>query len=155
MRGLALTFLPTVGGHSFGKSGVILSVAALARRSPLLYEKGDCKVVLTSCHSERDEGSGPLRRDPSLRSGSKVSPNPPKETDGRREDRDSVVRELLGDGLGSMGRWEVGGRSSAATGGPDENRWPPLAPFSPDRQVPMPLTTFSNAKAASLRRIRV
>ena len=40
-----------------------------------------------------------------------VSPNPPKDTDGRREDRGRGVRELQGDGLGSIG---VDGRSADA-----------------------------------------
>ena len=37
------------------------------------------------------------------------SPNPPKDTDGRREDSGRGVRELQGDGLGSIG---VDGRSA-------------------------------------------
>ena len=48
------------------------------------------------------------------------SPNPPKDTDGRREDRGRGVRELQGGwpGLHYWGRWEVSGRSSAAAQGP-------------------------------------
>ena len=49
-----------------------------------------------------------------------LSPNPPKDTDGRREDRGRGVRELQGGWLGLhyWGRWEVSGRSSAAAQGP-------------------------------------
>ena len=47
-------------------------------------------------------------------------PNPPKDTDGRREDRGrGGVRELQGGWPGlHWGRWEVSGRSSAAAQGP-------------------------------------
>ena len=48
-----------------------------------------------------------------------VSPNPPKDTDGRREDSGRGVRELPGRWPGiHWGRWEVGGRSSVAAQGP-------------------------------------
>ena len=48
-----------------------------------------------------------------------LSPNPPKDTDGRREDSERVVRELQGRWPGlHWGRWEVGGRSSVAAQGP-------------------------------------
>ena len=49
-----------------------------------------------------------------------VSPNPPKDTDGRREDSEREwVRELQGRWPGlHWGRWEVGGRSSVAAQGP-------------------------------------
>ena len=49
-----------------------------------------------------------------------LTPNPPKDTDGRREDRGRGVRELQGGwpGLHYWGRWEVSGRSSAAAQGP-------------------------------------
>ena len=48
-----------------------------------------------------------------------VSPNPPKDTDGRREDSGRGVRELQGRWPGlHWGRWEVGGRSSVAAQGP-------------------------------------
>ena len=44
-----------------------------------------------------------------------LSPNPPKETAGRREDSGRWVRELQGRWPGlHWGRWKVGGRSSAA-----------------------------------------
>ena len=47
-----------------------------------------------------------------------LSPNPPKDTDERREDRGRGVRELQGRWPGlHWGRWEVGGRSSAAAQG--------------------------------------
>ena len=50
---------------------------------------------------------------------SSVSPNPPKDTDGRREDSGRGVRELQGRWPGlHWGRWEVGGRSSVAAQGP-------------------------------------
>ena len=50
---------------------------------------------------------------------SPVSPNPPKDTDGRREDSGRGVRELQGRWPGlHWGRWEVGGRSSVAAQGP-------------------------------------
>ena len=40
------------------------------------------------------------------------SPNPPKDTDGRREDRRRGMRELQGRWPGlDWGRWEVGGGS--------------------------------------------
>ena len=52
-----------------------------------------------------------------------LTPNPPKDTDGRREDRGRGVRELQGGWPGlHWGRWEVSGRSSAAAQGP---LWPP------------------------------
>ena len=48
-----------------------------------------------------------------------ISPNPPKDTDGRREDSGRGVRELPGRWPGlHWGRWEVGGRSSVAAQGP-------------------------------------
>ena len=49
-----------------------------------------------------------------------LNPNPPKDTDGRREDRGGGgVRELQGGWPGlHWGSWEVSGRSSAATQGP-------------------------------------
>ena len=48
-----------------------------------------------------------------------VTPNPPKDTDGRREDSGRGVRELPGRWPGlHWGRWEVGGRSSVAAQGP-------------------------------------
>ena len=48
-----------------------------------------------------------------------ISPNPPKDTDGRREDSGRGVRELQGRWPGlHWGRWEVGGRSSVAAQGP-------------------------------------
>ena len=48
-----------------------------------------------------------------------LSPNPPKDTDGRREDSGRGVRELQGRWPGlHWGRWEVGGRSSVAAQGP-------------------------------------
>ena len=51
-----------------------------------------------------------------------LSPNPPKDTDGRREDSGRGVRELQGRWPGlHWGRWEVGGRSSVAAQGP---LWP-------------------------------
>ena len=47
------------------------------------------------------------------------TPNPPKDTDGRREDSGRGVRELQGRWPGlHWGRWEVGGRSSVAAQGP-------------------------------------
>ena len=49
----------------------------------------------------------------------KLIPNPPKDTDGRREDSGRGVRELQGRWPGlHWGRWEVGGRSSVAAQGP-------------------------------------
>ena len=49
----------------------------------------------------------------------RLSPNPPKDTDGRREDSGRGVRELQGRWPGlHWGRWEVGGRSSVAAQGP-------------------------------------
>ena len=55
-----------------------------------------------------------------LANGASLNPNPPKDTDGRREDRGRGVRELQGGwpGLHYWGRWEVSGRSSAAAQGP-------------------------------------
>ena len=48
-----------------------------------------------------------------------LTPNPPKDTDGRREDSGRGVRELQGRWPGlHWGRWEVGGRSSVAAQGP-------------------------------------
>ena len=48
-----------------------------------------------------------------------LSPNPPKDTDGRREDSGrGWVRELQGRWPGVLGRWEAGGRSSVAAQGP-------------------------------------
>ncbi len=48
-----------------------------------------------------------------------ISPNPPKDTDGRREDSGrGWVRELQGRWPGSWGRWEAGGGSSVAAQGP-------------------------------------
>ena len=48
-----------------------------------------------------------------------ISPNPPKDTDGRREDSGRGVRELQGRWPGlHWGRWKVGGRSSVAAQGP-------------------------------------
>ena len=48
-----------------------------------------------------------------------LNPNPPKDTDGRREDSGRGVRELQGRWPGlHWGRWEVGGRSSVAAQGP-------------------------------------
>ena len=48
-----------------------------------------------------------------------VNPNPPKDTEGRREDSGRGVRELQGRWPGlHWGRWEVGGRSSVAAQGP-------------------------------------
>ena len=50
---------------------------------------------------------------------SPLTPNPPKDTDGRREDSGRGVRELQGRWPGlHWGRWEVGGRSSVAAQGP-------------------------------------
>ena len=50
---------------------------------------------------------------------STLSLNPPKDTDGRREDSGRGVRELQGRWPGlHWGRWEVGGRSSVAAQGP-------------------------------------
>ena len=50
------------------------------------------------------------------------SPNPPKDTEGRREDSGRGVRELQGRWPGlHWGRWEVGGRSSVAGTG---SLWP-------------------------------
>ena len=47
-----------------------------------------------------------------------LTPNPPKDTDGRREDSGRGVRELQGRWPGlHWGRWEVGGRSSVAAQG--------------------------------------
>ena len=74
-----------------------------------------------------DEGAQPpqaLRPDAGLRETSRkpaheVSPNPPKDTDGRREDSGRGVRELQGRWPGlHWGRWKVGGRSSVAAQGP-------------------------------------
>ena len=49
----------------------------------------------------------------------RLNPNPPKDTDGRREDSGRGVRELPGRWPGlHWGRWEVGGRSSVAAQGP-------------------------------------
>ena len=49
----------------------------------------------------------------------RLSPNPPKDTDGRCEDSGRGVRELQGRWPGlHWGRWEVGGRSSVAAQGP-------------------------------------
>ena len=69
--------------------------------------QGDASVVL---YTSAPDGSD--RRD-------LVSPNPPKDTDGRREDSGRGVRELQGRWPGlHWGRWEVGGRSSVAAQGP-------------------------------------
>ena len=47
------------------------------------------------------------------------NPNPPKDTDGRREESGRGVRELQGNSLGSIWGREVGGRSSSpVTGAP-------------------------------------
>ena len=49
----------------------------------------------------------------------RLIPNPPMDTDGRREDSGRGVRELQGRWPGlHWGRWEVGGRSSVAAQGP-------------------------------------
>ena len=49
----------------------------------------------------------------------RLNPNPPKDTDGRREGSGRGVRELPGRWPGlHWGRWEVGGRSSVAAQGP-------------------------------------
>ena len=49
----------------------------------------------------------------------RLTPNPPMDTDGRREDSGRGVRELQGRWPGlHWGRWEVGGRSSVAAQGP-------------------------------------
>ena len=48
-----------------------------------------------------------------------LNPNPPKDTDGRREDSGRGARELQGRWPGlHWGRWEVDGRSSVAAWGP-------------------------------------
>ena len=49
---------------------------------------------------------------------SPFSPNPPKDTDGRREESGRRVRELQGNSLGSIWGREVGGRSSSPHRGP-------------------------------------
>ena len=49
-----------------------------------------------------------------------LSPNPPKDTDGRREDRRRGMRELQGRWPGlDRGRWEVGGGSSVTAQAPN------------------------------------
>ena len=49
-----------------------------------------------------------------------ISPNPPKDTDGRREDRRRGMRELQGRWPGlDRGRWEVGGGSSVTAQAPN------------------------------------
>ena len=49
-----------------------------------------------------------------------LSPNPPKDTDGRREDRRRGMRELQGRWPGlDWGRWEVGGGSSVTAQAPN------------------------------------
>ena len=49
-----------------------------------------------------------------------ISPNPPKDTDGRREDRRRGMRELQGRWPGlDWGRWEVGGGSSVTAQAPN------------------------------------
>ena len=48
-----------------------------------------------------------------------LSPNPPKDTEGGREDSGrGWVRELQGRWPGPWGRWGAGGRSSGAAQGP-------------------------------------
>ena len=50
----------------------------------------------------------------------RLSPNPPMDTDGQREDNGRGVREYRRDNPGSnLGRREVGGRSAGAFGGAD------------------------------------
>ena len=64
---------------------------------------------------------GRLLRPVRERAGSRrrLNPNPPKDTDGRREGSGRGVRELPGRWPGlHWGRWEVGGRSSVAAQGP-------------------------------------
>ena len=49
-----------------------------------------------------------------------LSPNPPKDTDGRREDRRRGMRELQGRWPGlDWGRWEVGGGTSVTAQAPN------------------------------------
>ena len=50
----------------------------------------------------------------------RLSPNPPKDTDGRREDRRRGMRELQGRWPGlDWGRWEVGGGTSVTAQAPN------------------------------------
>ena len=64
------------------------------------------------------DGDGAMTHEDQMRS-LRLSPNPPKDTDGRREDSGRGVRELQGRWPGlHWGRWEVGGRSSVAAQGP-------------------------------------
>ena len=52
--------------------------------------------------------------------GRRLSPNPPKDTDGRREDRRRGMRELQGRWPGlDWGRWEVGGGTSVTAQAPN------------------------------------
>ena len=58
--------------------------------------------------------------DASISFGLPFSPNPPKDTDGRREDRRRGMRELQGRWPGlDRGRWEVGGGSSVTAQAPN------------------------------------
>ena len=72
---------------------------------------GVCAEVLDSSSLHSSESIWPCE--------GHLSPNPPKDTDGRREDSGRGVRELQGRWPGlHWGRWEVGGRSSVAAQGP-------------------------------------
>ena len=76
----------------------------VSRVKPKLPEVGDRR------HSHRTRGGI---------SSYCLSPNPPKDTEGWREDSGRGVRELQGRWPGlHWGRWEVGGRSSVAAQGP-------------------------------------
>lgn len=49
----------------YGRSDWKCCWTALEASDLLTQNQGDCNVALASCRSERDEESGPLRRDPS------------------------------------------------------------------------------------------
>ena len=82
-------------------------------RMPSHFIHGDWVDLVKNHLLPKDDGFFELNLD-------HLSPNPPKDTDGRREDRRRGMRELQGRWPGlDWGRWEVGGGTSVTAQAPN------------------------------------
>ena len=104
----------TVDGSGFAIGYDSKQIRALSVRTNSLlsvrYQKGPFLLAVDASQVFTEENANALLS---------LNPNPPKDTDGRRENSGRGVRELQGRWPGAhWGRWEVGGWSSVVAQGP-------------------------------------
>ena len=104
-------YISTDGGNSFSRAGSSRNVAGLDTIDGEIVLAATSEGILRSS----DGGNSWTVHKQGLPSTTALSPNPPKDTDGRREDSGRVGEGATGEMAGlHWGRLEVGGRSSVA-----------------------------------------